>query len=493
MAFSVASGTFITDASTGNHSVTGVGFTPKALIFFGMSNQTSGFSTQGILEAGISFVSAATQYQRNINQNDNQSTPVTSATSGTTKVFQYQQPSNGDDAIATLTSMDVDGFTLNFTTNTATINIHWIALGGTDLSVKVGTATSNASVGTLVVTGVGFVPTAVLLAQGQNGTGLGLGAATSTTQRWVDCFTSLANNPTVAKTRQRTNQVVAVSNGTTDTLSADFTSFDADGFTLTESVDAGTTTIGYLAMRGVNMKAGSFTKATATGNFSVTGFGFAPQIVLLVSWGKVASTSQQADGVLAMGCGISTSMRQTLCHTMKDAVAASSQVDTYSNNSKFFSIASAGNPATLVDLADLVSLDADGFTGNLSTASGTASEILYFAMGNIVVPTVTTTAITAITTITASSGGNVTSDGGSAVTARGVCWSTSANPTIVDSITSDGTGTGVFSSSITGLLPATTYHVRAYATNVVGTGYGADVSFTTLGLRGSLMMLGMGQ
>jgi len=95
------------------------------------------------------------------------------------------------------------------------------------------------------------------------------------------------------------------------------------------------------------------------------------------------------------------------------------------------------------------------------------------------IPTVTTTAISSITATTASSGGNVTSDGGASITAKGVCWSTAANPTTSDSHTSDGTGTGSFTSSITGLGPGTTYHVRAYATNSVGTGYGSDVSFKT--------------
>lgn len=94
--------------------------------------------------------------------------------------------------------------------------------------------------------------------------------------------------------------------------------------------------------------------------------------------------------------------------------------------------------------------------------------------------TLTTTAVTGITSSTAMSGGNITSDGGAAVTARGVCWSTSINPTISDNKTTDGSGKGVFTSTITGLQPATTYHVRAYATNSVGTSYGDDVTFTTL-------------
>jgi len=94
-------------------------------------------------------------------------------------------------------------------------------------------------------------------------------------------------------------------------------------------------------------------------------------------------------------------------------------------------------------------------------------------------PTVTTTAVSNITGTTADSGGEVADDGGEAVTVRGVCWSTSENPTVADETTEDGTGIGAFTSSITGLDPDTTYHVRAYATNSVGTAYGEDVTFTT--------------
>lgn len=96
-------------------------------------------------------------------------------------------------------------------------------------------------------------------------------------------------------------------------------------------------------------------------------------------------------------------------------------------------------------------------------------------------PTVTTSSVSNITlsTSTASCGGNVTSDGGTTVTARGVCWSTNQNPTISNSKTINGSGTGSFTSSITGLSPNTTYYVRAYATNSAGTTYGSQVSFTT--------------
>jgi len=95
-------------------------------------------------------------------------------------------------------------------------------------------------------------------------------------------------------------------------------------------------------------------------------------------------------------------------------------------------------------------------------------------------PILTTNTVSSITETTATCGGNIASDGGFAITARGVCWSISSNPTIADAHTTDGTGTGVFISNLTGLSPNTTYYVRAYATNSVGTSYGEQYSFTTL-------------
>jgi uncharacterized protein (TIGR02145 family) len=95
-------------------------------------------------------------------------------------------------------------------------------------------------------------------------------------------------------------------------------------------------------------------------------------------------------------------------------------------------------------------------------------------------PSVATGAsVTAITTTSATVSGSVISDGGAAVTARGVCWSTSANPTTSGTCAASGSGTGGFTVTITGLTPNTSFFARAYATNSAGTGYGAQVLFTT--------------
>ena len=104
---------------------------------------------------------------------------------------------------------------------------------------------------------------------------------------------------------------------------------------------------------------------------------------------------------------------------------------------------------------------------------------LTFTTMSYLLPTVTTASVTDITPTTAECGGNITADGGASVTSRGVCWSTHPNPTTSDSHTTDGTGTGNFTSSLSGLTPNTTYYMRAYATNSVGTAYGNEENFHT--------------
>jgi uncharacterized protein (TIGR02145 family) len=95
------------------------------------------------------------------------------------------------------------------------------------------------------------------------------------------------------------------------------------------------------------------------------------------------------------------------------------------------------------------------------------------------IPVLSTTAVIEITGVSMSSGGNITSDGGSTVTSRGIFWSTNPDQMTEENKTSDGGGTGNFTSNMTGLDGSTTYFVRAYATNSTGTAYGDQLSFTT--------------
>lgn len=149
----------------------------------------------------------------------------------------------------------------------------------------------------------------------------------------------------------------------------------------------------------------------------------------------------------------------------------------------------SGNHATSGTGTGIYTVNITGLTANTiyyvcayaKNSAGTAygPEVTFTTLQNVTLPTVTTNNVTNITGNSATCGGNVTSNGGANVTARGVCWSTSTNPTISNSHTTDGTGTGAFVSNITGLSANTTYYVRAYATNSAGTNYGAQKTLTT--------------
>ncbi len=154
-------------------------------------------------------------------------------------------------------------------------------------------------------------------------------------------------------------------------------------------------------------------------------------------------------------------------------------------------------------ITDNHTTDGSGISSFTSNLSGLTPNTSYYlrayainsigiAYGNeisfitlpMLLPNVTTANVVNITSNTAISGGNVTFDGNIPVIARGVCWSTSQNPTLANHHTIDSSGIGTFTSSVSGMTPNTTYYIRAYATNSLGTVYGNQLSFTTPGSDG---------
>ena len=148
-------------------------------------------------------------------------------------------------------------------------------------------------------------------------------------------------------------------------------------------------------------------------------------------------------------------------------------------------------PATPIDLTSSTKVFSSVNTASCILYVPTNSSSLYKSANQWkdfinISPTLTTPTLPTVTTAVnylSSSfvriDGNVTNTGSPALETRGICWGTTANPTIANNNTSEGIGSGIFTSIITGLTKATTYHARAYATNGVGTAYGNDITFTT--------------
>jgi len=197
--------------------------------------------------------------------------------------------------------------------------------------------------------------------------------------------------------------------------------------------------------------------------------------VTLSSVTNITSTTASSGGVVTTDGG-STLTARGVCWSI-------TQNPTISDSKTSDGSGSGSYSSTLIGLAQGTTYYLKAYGIN-SIGTGYSDQTTFTTLA--LAPVLTTTNLSAVTATTATGGGNVTNDGGSAVTVRGVCWSINQNPTISDAKTSDGTGTGIFSSTITGLTPGVTYNIRAYATNSVGTSYGNQVTATALATGATL-------
>lgn len=197
-----------------------------------------------------------------------------------------------------------------------------------------------------------------------------------------------------------------------------------------------------------------------------------PPVVTTTAASGITTTSATVGGEVTNEGNTTVSDRGIYWGTGTDPISTGTKLQIGSGSGTFSTNLTSLTPGTTYYVRAYA-------TNSAGTTYG--SQIQFTTSPEIILPTVTTSAITGITTTTASGGGNVTSDGNGTISARGVCWSTSENPTTANSKTEDGTGTGSFTSSLSGLTPGTTYYVRAYATNSAGTSYGQELSFVTAG------------
>ncbi len=231
----------------------------------------------------------------------------------------------------------------------------------------------------------------------------------------------------------------------------------------------------YGAQAGIMLPSGNVLTNFSLRNNIIQGFSIAPIYENQTQYGSMATLSVENN--LFYQCGHSNTpyyvdwAPDPATYTYQNNVIGSDPL--FINPSLYNYHIPATSPAYHTGINVGLATDYDGVNFNNPPSIG----CFEYTGVSLTVPIVTTTAIDDITETTASSGGNVTSDGGAAVTDRGVCWSTGSMPTTADSHTSDGSGTGIFASSITGLTGGLTYYVRAYAINSVGTAYGSVRAF----------------
>jgi len=389
-------GSFAKPASTtGNQSVTGVGFQPKLVMFFGNGLTADGTTTgaQEFFGAAVSAASGAVIADAVLDNALNHGSKRFS----NALVITHITPNNATPTVvaeASFVTMGADGFTINWTTCDASQRIvNYIALAGDDLTnVDVGSFTAPTSAGDKAVTGVGFQPDALILFDNAVTTtpiavgnsknpSFNMGFIVGTSQQ-VNRTTTRASDEAAGNWMyQRTDSAEnSVDKTGAVVRTSTIKSMDADGFTLTFSVAAANAVyLNYIALKGGQYKTGSFNQATTTGNQSVTGVGFQPDGVLFQSSNTGASLVATTPSRLSFGIGVSAAEQGSMWSGVANGLTAVADSDL--DRTACLKMWTEGTPTLNAEM-DFVSNDADGFTVNNTTADATSRQVLYFAFGD---------------------------------------------------------------------------------------------------------------
>ncbi|MHA8089964.1 FISUMP domain-containing protein [Aquirufa antheringensis] len=382
------------------------------------------------------------------------------------------------------------------TTSAASITSSSAILGGnvtdegsTEVSVRglvYGTSTGSSNFSVTVGSGAGtFTSTLTGLTQGAtyfvrsfatNVQGTSYGAETSFTTQTAATLSATATPTSITTTSAISGGTISSTGGATITTSGLVWGANANPeITLATKTTDGTTSGTFTSsITGLTQGTTYHVRAYAT-NYLGTSYGpdvtfttiATPTISGTSSATSITSSTATAGGTITSDGGASVTSRGLVFGTSSGASTFS--VTTGTGTGTYTSSLTGLSPATTYFVRSFA-------TNSVGTVYGTETSFTTIAIA----PTLTTTAASSNTKYAASAGGTITSNGGSTITASGICWSTTATPTTANSKTTDGTTSGTFTSSITGLTAGTVYYVRAYATNAIGTSYGAAQSFTTL-------------
>ena len=403
-ALATYTGSFLTSTSTGNQAITGVGFTPKIVMFYGGAKADSqGAYNSMRVGLGVATSSSA-QWAQSVQYNWTATAAASQSARSlsTTKCFSYVTATGTTTYTTTLdaafVSQDADGFTVNITTTDGTARrIFFVAIGGSDLSANVGTFNTGTSTGNVAVTGVGFQPDIIFIVSSISATSDGsasngtfsFGAAKSSSSRFVsNWLTSSGVNPSLVKSYQIGTKVVGRMNTTSViSMDMDLVSQDSDGFTLNHTTADGTNRkMGYFALQGIQSKIGSTLQKTTVGTTAVTGVGFTPKLLIMSSVNNTSTTSASGGGGLIIGTATSTTQRNVAGNDVRDGSSGNfsqgktSEALVMGHYTGTSTTADSTHP-TVSGEADLASFDADGFTLNWTSTDGVARESYYVAIG----------------------------------------------------------------------------------------------------------------
>ncbi|MEX0748585.1 MAG: hypothetical protein WD074_00980 [Candidatus Saccharimonadales bacterium] len=374
---------------TGNQAFTGIGFTPKAIIFWSAGEAPTANGTWGDhLYHTVGFTSGPTESYSVSGASQDAVGTSNSSRSIAAKCIHRSSVSSGTRDEADLSSFDADGFTVNWTTSSGATSpeIMFLAIGGDDVLARAVNWTSPTSTGSKPVTGVGFTSDLVLHTHSGSAGALpissplmygNIGAMDSSGNEWVNSiYTQDAQTTSNTARYQRTDKCLAFSDSTGVNEEANYASMDADGFTLnfTSALSSAYQCIS-LCLSGISARSGSFTPNSST--YSVSGVGFRPEAMLFSMTYQQPSTPQP-NAAWSLGASDGTNHRAVGVDD-EDALSTTSAGSIWSNSVVAYNSETASYRFDRKNTVALDSFDSDGFT--TSKVGGAQSETLFLALG----------------------------------------------------------------------------------------------------------------
>lgn len=384
--------TVANDADTGNTHTLALNPAPagNAYFGFGMTDGTRSRSVATSSQNGVTTSNASTRMAN--------------------KVLTMVRWGEAVVAEADLTSWDSNGFTLNWTTNDSTpYIIHFIAIAGSDVEARVVDWTMRTSNGNSSVTGVGFQPDVVFHAHGGHTFtaaapanlavgAFGLGVMDADGDEWAFANWSVDNQGTSDTQRGQVTDaaIYSFNNNLTVQKRGAWVSMDADGFTMnwTTTNSNAASRVFSLALRGLNVKPGSFLKSNAAAPTTqqITGGEFKPSLVMLASTQSTTQANPVAHA--RFGLGASDGNTEASSARQDENAASFANVDAIDKTSKVFVKVDNGTPAIDAE-ADFAGFNSDGFNLNWTTNDAVQTQILYLSLAPMAVTEVKLISFTA--------------------------------------------------------------------------------------------------